>query len=413
QNDFDQDNYLDNGDSFRATEAENATNTYAINSFVNKKFSSRLTVRAGVTAEYFNVQLDTRDRDNRPDLDGDGLPDWVTVTNVNDGLGLFQGYVHSKYRLNEKVTINAGLHGQYLDFNETYAVEPRLAVSWQVHPKHKLSAAYGLHNQMQPLPILFFRENIEPGVSIPTNQNLDFSQSNQFVVGYDWLPSSQWRVKVETYYQLINNVPVEQQPTSFSVLNAGSDFVFPERGSLVNEGIGTNYGVELTLEKFFSQGYYGLITASLYESTYEGSDGIERNTGFNNTYVVNVLAGKEFKLDPDGRRVLTFDMKLTNAGGRFYTPIDLEATRANAGREVLDEANAFSERNPAYFRLDTKFGFLLNSKNKKFSQQFYIDLQNVTNRQNVFLRRYNEVTDEINTVFQRGFFPDILYRIQF
>ena len=47
------------------------------------------------------------------------------------------------------------------------------------------------------------------------------------------------------------------------------------------------------------------------------------------------------------------------------------------------------------------------------SHQFFVDLQNVTNRENVFVERYNPVTDEINEVTQIGFFPDFMYRIQF
>ncbi|MEM6766109.1 MAG: TonB-dependent receptor, partial [Bacteroidota bacterium] len=174
-----------------------------------------------------------------------------------------------------------------------------------------------------------------------------------------------------------------------------------------------NYGVELTVEKFFSRGYYGLLTASIYDSEYEGSDEISRNTAFNNQYVLNVLGGKEWKVGQEKRNAFTLDFKVTNAGGRYFTPVDLVATRANFGREVLDEENAFSERFDPYFRMDVKFGFRVNSKKKKLSQQFYIDLQNVTNQENIFIRRYNEVTDEINEVNQRGFFPDLLYRIQF
>lgn len=39
-----------------------------------------------------------------------------------------------------------------------------------------------------------------------------------------------------------------------------------------------------------------LMTTSLYESTYEGSDGIKRNTAFNNNYIYNLLFGEEWKL---------------------------------------------------------------------------------------------------------------------
>ncbi len=96
----------------------------------------------------------------------------------------------------------------------------------------------------------------------------------------------------------------------------------------------------------------------------------------------------------------------------YYTPVDLEASRI-AGEEVLNEALAFSERFDPYLRLDLKFGIRLNSKTKKFSQQFFLDLQNVTDNENFFTRRFNELTNEVNDVFQSGFFPDILYRIQF
>ena len=41
-----------------------------------------------------------------------------------------------------------------------------------------------------------------------------------------------------------------------------------------------------------------------------------------------------------------------------------------AGEEVLLEELAYSERFDPYFRLDVKFGFQLNSKTKKLSQQF-------------------------------------------
>ncbi|RLD17972.1 MAG: TonB-dependent receptor, partial [Bacteroidetes bacterium] len=151
---------------------------------------------------------------------------------------------------------------------------------------------------------------------------------------------------------------------------------------------------------------------SIYDSKYKGSDGIERNTAFNSKYVFNVLAGKEFKIGKEKRNAFTFDMKLTTSGGRYYTPVDLDASQ-DAGYEILDDANAYSERYPAYFRLDTKFGIRLNSKNKKLSQHFFIDLQNVTNNDNVFARRYNRQTNEVNEIFQIGFFPDILYRVVF
>ena len=153
-------------------------------------------------------------------------------------------------------------------------------------------------------------------------------------------------------------------------------------------------------------------TASVFESKYEGSDGIERNTPFNNGYVLNVLGGKEWTLGKSKQNAFVLNGRVTTSGGRWYTPIDLEASKA-INFEVLDEANAFGEQNEEYFRLDVKFGVKLNSTKRKLSHQFYLDLQNVTNRENIFALRYNRLTNSVNRVNQVGFFPDFLYRIQF
>lgn len=410
---YTQDNLLDNGaQKLRVTEVDDISDTYRLSSYFNKKVNARFTVRTGILAQRFNLNTQVEDRDNRPDLDEDGEPDWVTVRDFNGGMNLLEAYAQSQYKLSEKWTLNTGLHGQYLDFNESSALEPRVSLNWQFRPNQSLTVGYGLHHQMQPMPVFFLQEEVSPGVYERTNEDLDFLRSNHFVIGYDVRLGTDWRTKVEAYYQAIDNAAVEPTPSSFSLLNAGADFVFPERYSLVNEGTGTNMGVELTVEKFFSKGYYGLLTASVFDSKYKGSDGVERNTAFNNNYVINLLAGKEFKLGKDKRNAFTIDTRISTAGGRYYTPIDLEASRA-AGDEVLQEDLAFSERYDPYFRFDVKVGFLKNSKTRKFSQQFFLDFQNVTNRENIFQKRYNDLTNEVNNVYQSGFFPDILYRVQF
>ena len=185
-----------------------------------------------------------------------------------------------------------------------------------------------------------------------------------------------------------------------------------ETGNLVNKGEGKNYGIELTLEKFFSHGYYGLFSSSLYSSTYTGSDKVERNTAFNTKFVYNVLVGKEFKIGKENQNTFSIDVKFTHAGGRYFTPVNLIASQ-NAKRQIEYTDKAYSERNPEFLRLDVKFGIVLNSKKWKISNALYLDINNVTNHQNVFAQRYNVVTNTINTAYQIGFFPNFVYRFQF
>ena len=79
----------------------------------------------------------------------------------------------------------------------------------------------------------------------------------------------------------------------------------------------------------------------------------------------------------------------------------------------MGDAYAFSERYPDFLRLDFKAGFTYNSKKRAMSQTFYIDLQNVTGHRNIFMEVYNPVTHQINTLYQIGFYPNFVYRIQF
>ena len=108
--------------------------------------------------------------------------------------------------------------------------------------------------------------------------------------------------------------------------------------------------------------------------------------------------------------MLTFDIKTVYAGGKRYIPIDKEQSQIE-GTEVYDWDRAYEERYPDYFRVDLRIG--LKTNDKRISQEWGLDLQNVTNHDNVFNRGYDLATNETTTVLQQGFMPMMLYRINF
>lgn len=388
------------------TDVDDKQNVLRFSTFINTKTSARLSWRAGLTGENFGLKTTVKDKEGKPET-----ATFETLRNFDDHFTLWQYFGQVRYKPTDKFALTGGLHGMNFRFNSTNILEPRASLSYQLNIKNTIILSYGLHGQLQPLPVYLYQK--QNGNSLDrSNRNLEFSKAHHFVLGYENRFASDWRIKGEVYYQDLFDIPVESTPTGFSMLNAGSDFTFPEKTGLVNKGTGSNTGIELTIEKFLSKGYYLLTTASLFDSKYKGSDGVERNSTYNYGYAANLLAGREWRVGKAKRNSFTVDLRMSTIGGRYSTPVDLAASIA-AGKEVWDETKYNDDQLDSYFRLDTKFGFRMNSKKRKISQMIYLDLQNVTNRDNIFLRRYNPVYATTGNVNQIGFFPDILYRVQF
>ena len=387
--------------------SDNTTSSFRFSSYLNEKLNSRWSYRLGVTGEALGLNIQVLDKTGKP-----ATAAFDTISNYNGTPFLFQYFGQFKYRVTEKFSITGGLHGMSFNVNSSSGLEPRLSLSYQLPASQSVYLSYGLHSQLQPLPIYFQTVDFQTGASDPSNRQLGFTRAQHLIAGYEKRFLPDWRIKLELYYQYLYDVPVERSLSGFSMLNTGADFGFPDKVGLVNKGTGTNKGIELTMEKFLSQGYYILFTTSLFDSRYKGSDGIERNTAFNYKYVVNVLAGKEWKLGGGRGNAFTFDTRLSNIGGRYATPVDVAAS-LRSGYEILDTLHYNSQRLDGYFRLDTKFGIRINSKRRRLNQTFYLDLQNVTARKNIFLMQYNHAKGTAGPVYQIGFFPDILYRIQF
>ncbi len=376
----------------------NQTQTnYSINTKWVSKINAKNKVELGLNLNYYDVSFQDSIRD--------ATGDWFKDTDADGGTLLSQFYGQYQLKFNDRFRAVAGLHLQYLELTKQLSVEPRLGLQYTAGANTSLTFGYGLHSQMQPLIVNYSQFR---GYPKNTNEFIGFTRSHHFSAGINQMIGKSLYLKLEGYFQSLFEVPIESVSSSYSILNSGTSFAFEMEPNLVNNGIGRNYGLELTLEKNFSNSYYFLITGSLFESNYQGSDEVWRNTAFNNRYILNTLGGKEFKIGKSG--VLTTDLKLTFSGGRFYTPIDLNQSIIE-GETVFVNSEAFSQQYDPYFRTDFKIGFRLDMK--RISQEWLIDFQNITNRVNIFEQFFNPATGTIDQRNQLGLFIIPQYRILF
>jgi hypothetical protein len=377
-----------------------------VNALLNHKLNVRNVIRAGafITRRSYNL------------LDSAYSYEEGGFERIRDTKGdnmLYQPYLNWQWRISDKLEMNTGLHSMITPDNDQYSIEPRWGMSYSLNAKSSLSLGYGLHSQL-PFQLLQYRQiRQSDGSFAQVNLGLGYVKSHHFVAGYQQSFNKGWNFKGEVYYQNIYNAIVDQEPNSYSSLNSGSfNFELPDSAS--NNGNGYNYGLDLTVEKFMDKGFYLLTTLSVFQSRYTASDNIERNTAFNGNYVWNVVSGKEFllrKSNSKARHTLTTDAKITLAGGQRYTPINLIASVA-AGEAVYgDDANVFGAQYDPYFRADVRIGYKIAGA--KITQEWAIDIQNLTNKDNPFGQRFDAATNTIETTNQLGLFPMVLYRITF
>ncbi|MBK7938944.1 MAG: TonB-dependent receptor [Lewinellaceae bacterium] len=369
-----------------------------VSSVLTHKFSPRLLLRTGAYANFHRFNFIQREWD-------DDAERTVEYLKNNGSAASIDAFAQGQYRAGERLTLNAGAHGIYFFLNNTRSIEPRASVKYSFNNQQSLSFGYGLHGQMQPLGVYFIKgEN-----SARPNRDLGFTQAHHLVLSYDRSLPGNWHLKPELYYQYLFNVPVSRDTAdAFSMLNVYDGF---EGRVVANGGKGRNYGVELTVEKFLTRGFYLLLSTSLFQSEYKGSNGIWHHTMFNTNFVNSFVSGKEWAWNRRGKnRSFGVNIKLTWKGGHREAPIDLAAS-AEQGKTVRDESRPFEERIPDYFRLDT--GFRIKRNYEHLTTTLSLDIQNTTNRENVFGRYFDDKSGTVKYNYQAPLIPILSYKVEF
>lgn len=384
------------------SEREGFRNNYVkAQSIVNYKANAKNIFQVGGTYTHLNYNFFYED-----DYDEDGI--MKSFLKSSGDADMMQSFVSWKYRPGNDLTIVSGLHHTHFFLNDNYTIEPRLGVKWQMSKRQDVSAGFGMHSRLEAISTYMYNQLQDDNTYYYPNKNMDFSKSMHFVLGYGFQPTENLHVKSEVYYQHLYNIPVEDDSTSnYSMLNTTQGI---PNVHMVNKGTGRNYGLEVTVERFFYNNFYYLITGSLYKSEYTALDGITNNTRYDANYAANVLLGKEFKFGKKGNKVFGLNTKVSLIGGNRYTPIDLQASK-DAGYTIRKWDEPFSAKGDDIFFIN--LGLTYRADMKRASHSFKIDIQNLTNNQAVVYEYYNSRTESIETSRQLSFIPNLIYTIKF
>ncbi len=374
----------------------------------NYKFNARNTLRAGYAIRHGDFKYDFKSFS-----EGDTL---VSFLNNSGSTQLMDAYAQWKCKIGNKLELNTGVNVSLFLLNNTYAIDPRLGLKYNLNSKQHISLSTGLYSKPEHISTYFIKRGNADGSAEKPNFDLPMVRAFHLVGGYDIRFNDKLRFKAEAYYQYLFNVPVGSKANSFfSTINTNDIFSLIffndlDGAKLLPDGTGKNYGIDLTFEKFFSDGFYYLITGSVFDSKFTTADGREYRTRYATNFVTNLLGGKEWTVGKQQKNILGINGKFNYLEGLRTTPI-LRDQSMDLGFTVYDMIRFNEIKRPSYYRIDVGISYKINQK--KMTHTISADIQNVTNRFNDAGSFYDPISDKIITQKQNGLIPFINYRVEF
>ena len=137
------------------------------------------------------------------------------------------------------------------------------------------------------------------------------------------------------------------------------------------------------------------------------------DTRFNSNYASNLLIGKEWQMGkPEKGRVFGVSSKVMLLGGKRFTPILLEESRAEDSTVRDWDNRPWGVKGDDVFQLNLALS--LRRDKKKSTRELKLDIQNVTNNQAVTNQWYDaDAPDEIEESYQLSLIPVLSYKIEF
>ncbi len=375
-------------------EINNNNYNITFKSVFNKKFSANHRNNTGISAVNMNYDLLLNEVNNTT---------LETIVSEKGSSTLLSAFTSSNFSFKD-FTLNVGLTSQLFTLNNNFTLEPRLGMSYQINANNELSFGYGLHSRLERLNVYF--TNPENSETLP-NKELDFTKAHHFILGYNWNINKNLHLKVEPYYQYLYNVPIVENSTT-SLINLVDDWFIND--IYINEGIGQNYGIDVTLEKYITNGFYYLITASVFNSQFQTDSGVWFNTRFNRGYLINALAGKEFLVGKQKQNLFSINLRLSLQGGDRYSMID-EAASDFAQEVVYDETTPFTEQSKDMFITHITANYQWNKK--KTSHKLSLKILNANKFEEFFGHRYNLKTQTVDKYREAILIPNLSYKISF
>ena len=392
--------YDDNLNEIPYLEGENSQNNLIVSVQHKRKISSRYTMQNGV--EYRHMSFKACD----DYVHRIGDPEMYHVYDTEGNTMLARAFTNHKVALSQKFSTVAGVNVMYFGVNGQTLVEPRVSLQYQATPSSTFSVAYAMNSRKESIGAYFV---FDDDGETQANKDLGLTRSHHVSFTFSQRLGDNAILKIEPYYQWLFDVPVEEG-TTYSVINERN---FLQGKVLTNDGLGRNYGIDLTLERYLKNGFYGMFTGTVFRSEYRDAQHEWHHTLYDLGYITNALGGKEWMIGPNKKNVLGINGRLTVMGGGRYTPEIDGLTFEDVLNDPYWEMPLQEDR-PFEKKMDTNVGYAFSVKytinKERVAHHFILEYLNVKSFEG---RGFNRRTNKIVDYYTSLTFPNVAYRIEF
>ena len=272
-------------------------------------------------------------------------------------------FIADDWFVTPRLSLTPGVTGSYDDYSEQTFLQGKFKFRWEFIDYWWLNGGWGQYHK--------FTDNFAEVAKGFGNPDLKQSTSDHYTLGIEHQLNETLLIKFDSYYKTFDDLVVAN--------------IDPTTPRYTNDADGDAYGFELFLNKSFSEGWYGWVSAAYSETRRRNKlTGEDFKYNYDQPWIVNLVSNHELNQD------WTLGFKWRYQSGQLITPV-VSAAQTNVDNPdkyvpVYGDLN--SRRLPDIHKLDIRLD--RNYQYKKWNMDLYVEVLNVYNQANVSGYKYNE-----------------------
>ncbi len=242
---------------------------------------------------------------------------------------------------------------------------PRISLSYEFVEDWRIISTIGRYYKLPPYTILGFRNNNGD----LTNQDVDYTQSDHYVIGLQYTPTPASIVSLEAFYKRYEDYPVSVLD-QVSLANKGADFEVLGNEDVETVGKGRSYGLEFQYQQKLTNNFYSIFSYTYFFSEFTGFDtSVYLPSVWDSRHLISFVGGYKLKKNWE------ISARYRFAGQTPFVPVNLNQSLITYPEIVLDYRRLGEEKLDYFSQLDVRVDKKWNFQ--KWSFNLFFEVQNI------------------------------------